>query len=109
MKIASTKKKIPSSSEGGPEDLPETAHELGPEETHLERQDGAGDRADREQHGSDLRPALRETESVVVVPTESDVVGRQDDRGERDAERGQDDVKAERESHLAPRGSEVGC
>ena len=93
--------------EGRAEDLAEAAHELGPQEAHLERQHRAGDRADREEHGRHLRPALGEPQGVLVAPAQSYVVGGQDDRGERDAHRGQDDVEAERESHLASRGFEV--
>ena len=60
MKIASRKKKIPSIANSDAEDVAEAARELRPQQAELEREHGAGDRADRERHRRDLRPALRE-------------------------------------------------
>jgi hypothetical protein len=91
-----------------PEHVAEAAHELGPEQAHLEREHRPRDRADHERDGRDLRPALGEPERVGVVALQPQVVGGQDYRGEADAERGHHDVEAERESHLAPRGTEIG-
>jgi hypothetical protein len=43
-----------------------------------------------------------------VLPAQPDVIRDQHQRREGDAEARQDDVEAERESHLAPRGLEIG-
>jgi hypothetical protein len=89
------------------EHLAEAAGELGPQQPELERDHGAGDRADRERHRDHLRPAPREQQRVGVVVAEAAVVGDQHDRRERHAQAREDDVEAERERHLAPRRREL--
>ena len=73
--------------EGRPEDVAEAAHELRPQQAELEREHRAGDRADGERHGRDLRPALREPQRDLVVAPQPEVVGDQDHRREGHAER----------------------
>jgi hypothetical protein len=89
------------------EDLAEAARELGPQQAELERQHRARDGPHREGHGHHLRPPPRQQERVLMVVPEAAVVGDQHQRRERHAKRGEDDVEAQRERHLAARGLEL--
>src|SRR5215203_956595 len=90
------------------EDVPETAHELGPEQAHLEREHRSSDRADDECHARDLRPALSQPERDLVASPQAEVVGDQDDRRKGNPDARQDDLKAERERHLRARRAQLG-
>ena len=85
------------------EHLSEPPGERRPEQPELEGEDGPGHRADRERHRHRLRPALREPQRVRIVAAQAPVVGDQHHRRQRNPQRRQDDVEAERERHLAPR------
>jgi hypothetical protein len=86
----------------------ELAHEPGPEQPELEREDGAGHRADREGHRHDLRPSASQQQRDVVALAHASPVRDQRDRRQRHAERHQQDVEAQREGHLLARGEQVG-
>ena len=107
MKIASRKKKMPSIANSTPNTSPKRPGERRPEEAELERQHGPGHGADGEGHRHRLRPAPREPQRVRVVVAQAAVVGDQHHRGQRHAERRQDDVEPQRERHLAARRREV--
>ena len=106
MKIASMKKAMPSSANGRPMHVAVGAHELGPQQAHLEAEDGARHGADGEQHGGDLRPALGQTEGDRVVVAEAATVDDPDHRREGHAEAGEHDVPSERQGHLPAGGQE---
>ena len=57
-------------------------------------------RADRDQHAHRLRPAPREPYRDLVMAPQTDELGQQDDRRERDPQARQDDVKPESGRHL---------
>src|SRR3954466_7925864 len=82
------------------EDLPEATREGRPEQPELEREDGVCDSTDRKRDGDRLRPAPGELQRVRVVMAQAAVVRDQHYRRQRHAERREDDVETERESHL---------
>ena len=86
----------------------EPAHQPRPEQAHLEAEDGAGHRTDREQHRRDLGPPLRESQCHGIVADDAAPVHHVDDRGKRDAEARQNDVPAQRNRHLLPCGQQPG-
>ncbi len=86
----------------------EAAHQPRPQQPELERQHRARHRADGEEHGRDLRPALGQQQRLLVAAPDAAVVGDHGDRGEGHPERHQDDVEAERERHLLAGGQQLG-
>ena len=94
--------------EGEAEDLAPTLHELRPQQAELEREDRAGDDADREEDQHHLRPALGERLVDRVAGPQVQPLHEEDDRRERDPEADQRDVDAERERLHLPGLEQVG-
>jgi hypothetical protein len=69
-------------------------HEGGPEEAQLEREDGARDRAHREENGGALRPALGEIEVDGVARLLPASLGDDHQGRHADADDGEDDVES---------------
>ena len=93
--------------EGEPEHVAEATEHAGPEDPELEREHGAGHRADGEGHPHRVRPAARQPQRRLVVVAEPVGVGDQREQRQADAERHQQDVEPEREGHLAPRRDQI--
>src|SRR3954449_13479609 len=85
----------------------EAAHQPGPQQAQLEREHGPGHRPDGEEDGGDLRPAAGQHERLLVALAQPAPVGDEHQERERDAERHQDDVEAQRERHLLARGQQL--
>ncbi|HEX4833656.1 MAG TPA: hypothetical protein VH478_21475 [Trebonia sp.] len=84
------------------EDVAEVRHPLRPQHAELERQDRAGDDADREQREHDPRPPPGQDPVQLVAGAQVPVLGEQDEDGKRDAEAHQRDVHGQGERlHLA--------
>ena len=78
-----------------PEHLAPLLHELRPQEAELEREDGAGDDADRKQDQHHLRPALGERLVGGVARAEPKPLAEEHHRREGDAEADEGDVDAQ--------------
>src|SRR5438093_13123124 len=96
-KMASTKKKIPSTAKGMPYAAPNRPMSLGHSRPSSNGEDRARHRAHREEHCGDLRPTFGQQHGLVVVPPKAPVVGEQHEEREGDPERDQDDVEAQGE------------
>ncbi len=107
MKIASVKKKMPSIANATPKTSPKRPVNSGHRRPNSNDSTVPVTAPTANEHGRDLRPALRQLERDRVVVPQSPIVGDQHHRGEGDAEGGQDDVKPERERHLAPGRSQL--
>ena len=93
-KMASVKKAKPSSANSGPICGTGPFHKFRPQETEFERKYRARYGADSEQDGRSLRPTLRQIEGFPVSLHQPAPFGGCKEYGHRDAERGEDDVKA---------------
>ncbi|MEZ5250127.1 MAG: hypothetical protein R2713_13230 [Ilumatobacteraceae bacterium] len=89
--------------EGQADHVAVPAHEPGPQHAHLEAEDRARHGTDGEQHGRRLGPPLGQAERDVVVLADAATMQHPDHHGQRHAERGEHDVRAEREGHLPTR------
>lgn len=70
------------------------------EQSHFEAQDSPGDCSDREQHRRHFGPAVCEPKRDRIVADDASAVRHIDHRGESHAKTGEDDVPAQRHSHL---------
>lgn len=98
----------PFEGEGHAEDGPGELHEAGPEESELEGEDGAGDRADGEEDGGALGPAFGEVEIDPVAGACITPLGDDHEEGQPDSDHREDDVEGQRHGHLAARREQVG-
>ena len=87
-----------------PEHRAVLAHQARPQQSHLERQHRAGDRADGNQHAHRLRPAPCQHHRHLVRPPQPDELGDQHDRRQRDPQAGQDNVEPQGGRHLRASG-----
>jgi hypothetical protein len=94
--------------EGQPHHLTVGAHQAGPEQPHLEAEDGARDGADPEQHAHGLDPLVRERAIVVIAGPDAAPLDEQHQYRHANAETGHDDVPAERQGHLLARREQLG-
>jgi hypothetical protein len=98
----------PFESEGESEHCAVPAHQAGPQQPHLEGEDGPRDDSHGDQHRHGLRPAVGEAHGGFVVAAQTDELGEQHERRQRDPEAGQNDVEPERGRHLGPSRKHLG-
>ena len=81
--------------EGQSQDGAERLDQARPEDPHLERQDRARHRTDREQHAEDLRPAVGQLVVDRPASRRADSATKDESEGQTDAEIGDNDVPGE--------------
>ncbi len=97
--MASMKKAKPSRKKGQADDAAGEVHPARPEEAEGEREDGAGDGADGEEHGGDDGPSLGHHAVELLAGAQVEPLGGEEERGQADADGGEDDVEAEGHAH----------
>ncbi len=83
-----------------PDDRARLRHEARPEQTELERQHGAGDRADREENRHAFCPPLAQFEIHRLARAEPRPLGQHHQQRQPDAQGCEHDVKGQRHGHL---------
>lgn len=90
-----------------PDDVSEPAHELRPEDAHLEREDRPQHGTDGKEDGRRLGPLPRQSHVGGVARAVPAPLGQQRQARQADADTGQDDVAGERERHLGAGCDEI--
>ena len=94
--------------EGETDDAAGVAHEDRPEQSQLEGEDRAGDRADGEEDGESFGPAADESHVDRVAGLQPQPLGDEEEDGQTHTEHGEDDVEGERGAHLGASGEKIG-
>ena len=93
---------------GQTDDAAGVAHEDRPEQSQLEGEDRAGDRADGEEDGESFGPAADEGHVDRVAGLQPQPLGDEEEDRQPHAEHGEDDVEGERGAHLGASGEKIG-